>query len=123
MVFMGYCFCCNGAAPTAIYTYWPTLSLPHALPVLGGESGTGRRTENLLHHEEGPVKPLQIGFEKERLRHRKAGRMEGDISVVLNVALGLDEARHRIAAQDEGAHDLGAALLPRRLQQIGRAHV
>src|SRR5690606_30686290 len=67
---------------------------------------------DLLHHEEGPVEPLEIRFEIERLGHRKPRRMEGAIGVVFDVAFRLDQACDGIAAQDERTLDPRPALLP-----------
>ena len=70
---------------------------------VGRQNRAGRAPLDLFHHEERPLKPLQVALEKQGARHRHRRIHERAIRGELDLALGLDQGRDRIAPKDQPA--------------------
>ena len=74
-------------------------------------------TLDLLHHEERTVEPLRAALKEQRARNRHRAVLEAAIGCELDLPLGLDERRNRIAPEDQPALGPDAAFDLSRLDE------
>ena len=74
---------------------------------------------DLFHDEEGPIERGRVEFERDWFRNWQSQFVKRTIRAEFRRAVGLDQARHRIAAQDQRAQDGFAVLYISRTKPIG----
>ena len=93
-----------GDAAEMVQNWLPDLVAMRTVGI-GREDRAGLAVLDFGHDEERPLQRRAIEFQRDRFRHRQAERVERLIGAIFGRALGLDQARRRIAAQDQAAFD------------------